>query len=221
DGGPVREATATAIYKMTIDYQDRLIIWDNDRIRRITTTEPMMIETIIGATNNGPPGTATSDFIINPADLDMGSQPVNQAILQPLPNGDIYFLTTHFRYPGYLSQEDGSRLRVYRGSLSNPTIVSIRPSGIGAANNNHAGVPFNLSTDQISTYMLNFDPDTSDITQMVAQLYSRASGCSWYSSANLNLTNYISRDPHPPLHTNYCSENSFRTGHDGEFYAMT
>src|SRR5690606_37808635 len=122
DGGPVREATATAIYKMTIDYQDRLIIWDNDRIRRITTTEPMMIETIIGATNNGPPGTATSDFIINPADLDMGSQPVNQAILQPLPNGDIYFLTTHFPYPGYLSQEDGSRLRVYRGSLSNPTI---------------------------------------------------------------------------------------------------
>ncbi|HLT21908.1 MAG TPA: hypothetical protein VKZ84_00625, partial [Bacteriovoracaceae bacterium] len=33
--------------------------------------------------------------------------------------------------------------------------------------------------------------------------------------------NYISQGPHPPLHTNYCSENSFRTGHDGEFYAMT
>jgi hypothetical protein len=70
DGGLVSSATTQGIYTMTIDYQDRLLIVENDRIRRIDTNGK--IYTLIGG---GPESTGMNFFPIrgcmrtNTADL--------------------------------------------------------------------------------------------------------------------------------------------------------
>lgn len=212
DNGPVREATATQLYKITMDYQDRLIIWDYDRIRRVDTkTEPMKIETIIGAYNNGAAGTQTTDIVTEPADLKIYPGPGNAMILQPLPNGDIYF------QPGpYGSVNDGNTLRVYRGSLPSPTINTIRVSGTGQPD--HLGIPMSLSDDTATSYALDYNPSTGTLNKLIIQLLEYPSGCSYYTFAGVDLGSYASSGPHPPVHASTCGDAYLRNGLDGKMY---
>jgi len=215
DNGPVRSATAKAVYKITMDYQDRLIIWDYDRIRRVDTrTEPMQIETIIGAYNNGASGTQTTDTVTNPSDLKIHPGPQQGVILQPLPNGDIYFQSGP-----YGSVNDGNLLRIYRGSLPVPTITSIRVSGSGAYDD-YASAPMSLTSDTVEGYALNFNVATSAITKMIVQLREYPYGCSFLTAANVDITSYASTGPHPPTHASTCIDAYFRTGLDGKMYQI-
>ncbi len=213
DNGPVRDATANHLYKITMDYQDRLIIWDYDRIRRVDTkTEPMKIETIIGAYNNGAPGTQTTDIVTDPADLKVFPGPGSAMILQPLPNGDIYF------QPGpYGSVNNGNTLRVYRGSLPAPTINTIRVSGTGAARD-FDGAPMSLTEDTVTSYALDFNSETSALNKIIVQLYDTEPGCSFYAFAGVDLGSYASAGPHPPVHASTCGDAYLRNGLDGKMY---
>jgi hypothetical protein len=52
DGGSASNASIRSVFKIALDPLDRLLIWDYDRIRRVTTNAPIpMIETIIGKVN--------------------------------------------------------------------------------------------------------------------------------------------------------------------------
>lgn len=212
DNGPVGSATARAIYKIAMDYQDRLIIWDYDRIRRIDTrTDPMTIETIIGAANNGAAGTQSTDTVTDPADLRIHPGPGDFVTFQPLPNGDIYFQAGPFG-----TVDGGNILRVYRGSLPTPNITSIRISGSGTADD--FGGPMSMTSDTLMGYYLDFDVNTSAVTKIMAKLQRYPVGCSFYSLANIDTTSYASTPPHPPAHVSTCGDWASRTSNDGKTY---
>ncbi len=216
DNGPVRSAGAKQIYKITMDYQDRLIIWDYDRIRRIDTkTEPMQIETIIGAYNNGVSGTQTTDTVTNPADLKVYPGPTDPTFLQPLPNGDIYFQSGP-----YGTVNDGNVLRIYRGSLPAPTIASIRVSGSGAYADygTPTAFPMSLTSDTVSSYSLDFNSSTSVLNKIMVKLQEYPYGCSFYTLASVDLSTYASTGPHPPEHISTCGDWATRNGLDGKMY---
>lgn len=214
DNGPVRSATANSIYKITMDHEDRLIIWDYDRIRRVDTKlEPMQIETIIGAYNNGAAGTQTTDTVTNPMDLMVYPGPDNFSLLQPLPNGDILFQSGP-----YGSVNDGNILRIYKGSLPTPRINSIRVSGIGARDEFNGAL--DLSTDRIAGYFPLFNKDTSALTKLMVKLQRYPVGCSFYTLANVDLTTYASTTPHPPAHVSTCGDYADRIGLDGSLYRL-
>lgn len=223
DLGPVREATAMDIRKITMDYEDRLLIWDGQRIRRVDTkTEPMQIETIIGGYNNGALGAETTDIITDPADLLIEEEPAAATLFHPLPNGDIYFQSAAYND----SVNAGNVLRVYRGSLSSPDIQTIRVWGSGAYATNN-GVEMNLSNDQIRGYFLNYDVNTSAITKIMANMYRKLSGCSYYVMSSVDTTTYESLglstespNPHPPVFASTCGDNYSRLGLDGNMYRL-
>ncbi len=221
DSGPVRSATARYIYKITMDYQDRLIIWDYDRIRRVDTrTEPMQIETIIGGYNNGAIGTQTTDIVSNPADLKVYPGPGNADLLQPLPNGDIWFQAG----PYGTTENAGNTLRIYRGSLPTPDIQTIHVSGTGAygiyngPNSGYVDVVMDLENNTIRGYYPVFDINTSAIQKLMVTLQHPHTGCSWYTMANVNTTTYVSEGPHPPTFNNTCGDYYTRVGLDGQVY---
>jgi hypothetical protein len=214
DNGPVREATANSIDKITMDYEDRLIIWDYDRIRRVDTkVEPMQIETIIGAYNNGTTGTQTTDTVTNPMDLKVSPGPDNTGLLQPLPNGDIYFQSGP-----YTSVNGGNLLRIYKGSLATPTINSIRVSGIGAYSSFEGEM--DLSNDRIPGYYPLFDNTTGILKKLMVKLQRYPIGCSFYTHANVDLITFESTSPHPPTHVSTCGDYSERVGLDGNLYRI-
>lgn len=221
DNGPVRSATARSIHKITMDYQDRLLIWDHDRIRRVDTrTEPMQIETIIGGYNNGAVGTQTTDIVSNPADLKIYSNPGNASLFHPLPNGDIWFQAGPFA----TTSSAGNNLRVYRGSLPSPDIQTIRPSGTGAygiyngVNSGYVDVIMDMENNTIRGYFPSYDVNTSAIQKLMVTLQHPHTGCSWYTGANLNTTTYISEGPHPPTFNTTCGDYYTRVGLDGKIY---
>jgi hypothetical protein len=212
DNGPVKSATARAVYKIAMDYQDRLIIWDYDRIRRVDTrNEPMIIETIMGAQNNGPAGTQTTDTVTDPADLRVFPGPGDAVTLQPLPNGDIYIQSGPFG-----TVDGGNTLRIYRGSLPSPSISSIRISGSGTADD--YGGPLSMTADTMVGYSLDFDANTSVVSKIMAKLQRYPIGCSFFSMANIDPTTYVSTGPHPPAHVSTCGDYATRTSNDGKTY---
>jgi hypothetical protein len=221
DNGPVRSATARSIKKITMDYQDRLLIWDHDRIRRVDTrTEPMQIETIIGGYNNGAVGTQTTDIVSNPADLKVYSNPGNASLFHPLPNGDIWFQAGPFA----TTSSAGNTLRVYRGSLPSPDIQTNRPSGSGAygiyngVNSGYVDVIMDMENNTIRGYFPSYDVNTSAIQKLMVTLQHPHTGCSWYTAANLNTTTYVSEGPHPPTFNSTCGDYYTRVGLDGKVY---
>lgn len=214
DNGPVRSAGARRIDKITMDYQDRLIILDYDRIRRIDTrSEPMTIETIIGAANNGAAGTQATDIVTDPQDLRIHHGAPSFSILQPLPNGDIYFQSGP-----YGTVNGGNTLRIYRGSLPTPSINTIRISGSGTFNDFN-GV-LSMTDDTLMSYHLNFNVNTSAISKIMAKLQRYPVGCSFFSLANIDTVSYTSTPPHPPGHVSTCGDWASRTGNDGRTYHL-
>lgn len=223
DLGPVRSATAVNIFKITMDYEDRLIIWDGQRIRRVDTkVEPMQIETIIGGYNNGALGTEITDIVTNPADLSISNGPSNISLLHPMPNGDIYFQSRAYGS----SVNNGNVLRVYRGGLASPDIQTIRYGGSGAYSTNN-GVEIDLANDALLAYYLAYDPNTAAISTMMAKYSRSVIGCSYFTTAAVDTTTYQSLgpstlvpNPHPPVFVSTCGDNTEKQGLDGNFYRI-
>lgn len=212
DNGPVGSASFRSLDKIALDYQDRLLVWDYDRIRRINTkTNPMTIETIIGARNNGAVGTQTTDIVTDPADLKVFPGPPAYSLLQALPNGDIYFQSGP-----YGTVNGGNLLRIYRGSLPNPDIITIRVSGQGAFADFNG--PLSMTEDTMMGYYIAFDPNTSLLKKMMVKVQRYPIGCSFFTHANIDLISYSSTAPHPPTHASTCGDSKTRVGNDGNIY---
>lgn len=209
DGVPVEQATAQAILRTTLDYQNRVLIYDRYMIRRIdTTVDPMTIETLIGADPAGNLGTSTADTVADPRDLKIDLV-VNSTTNEPgfissyapfvvLPNGDLYFVSDH---PGR-GQSNGGRIRVYKGSLSVPRVETIRFSGTGVKN-----LPsWNLNTEAYRFFSLRYDPQSSAILKAYVAAAVDVPGNTYGNMTELNPTTWVANgvwpdDPYGPGET--------------------
>ncbi|WP_374029999.1 hemagglutinin [Bdellovibrio bacteriovorus] len=200
DGIPVEQARAKAIYRATLDYQNRVLVYDRHMIRRIdTSVEPMTIETIIGADPAGNLGTNTADTVADPRDLKIDISYIStndqswlirrRAIFQAHPNGDIYFVSDN---PGK-GKDNGGRIRVYKGSLAVPRVEAFRFSGTGAKD-----LPtWDLNTKDYSFFSLRYDSQTSDILKAYVNVVYSVPGNSYGNMTELDINTWIANGVHP------------------------
>ena len=130
DGGPAVNATIQHANKITMDYQNRLLIHDRDRIRRVDLRQSTpTIETIIGGGSDG------NDTVANPLHVSMyGWDPNdwwNQAVVFfATPNGDIHFQSDHAFKEHW---QTSWRLRIYKEATKQ--VVSKYVTGYGTSQN--------------------------------------------------------------------------------------
>lgn len=239
DGGSVTAATLRKVYKVVLDFNNGLLIWDFNRIRRVDLTTNT-ITTLIGG------GASTADTISNPLDLQI--KPENglssdwyveeawragASTFVPMPNGDLYFQSQNWGY-SYL----GQKIRVYKPGDANK-IQSIGFSGTGT-NSERILSPSGCVLDN---FAFSYNPVTSDIANTSVRLHNvwGRSSCfidsagnpitltrrrrMWVSPATFtSLTSTdakVDRDKHHPLwdypdewqHVNF-------TGRDGKLYLV-
>lgn len=180
DGGPISSATLKKPFKIALDSQERLLVFDDTKIRRIdTNANPMTITTIIGG------GSSTSDIVAplsakinNPGNYATYTA-AGQMPLIALPNGDIYFQSE--------TTSSSSRVRVYRSTLDQ--VESIYPSGLGT----YGQPSYDVSTCGVHNFTLSFDPISSALTSMQMVCYGNPS----YPNVNLNPSTAVANGPHP------------------------
>ncbi len=176
DGGPAESATLKYPLKLTLDYQGRLLIYDNDRIRRVDVNqENPTIETIIGG------GSDTSDTVANPLNVKLNRSGTwdyrtNAMMLTPLPNGDILFNSD--RAESLESTE--YRFRIYKAATGE--VQSMYLGGTG-----DAWQPTqDLSACRIGYVSVQFNMSTSAFEGITGHSYHHPnfSGCGMYTSTS-------------------------------------
>jgi hypothetical protein len=159
DGGPISSATLKMPIKIALDFQNRILVFDYNRIRRIdTNVSPMTIDTIIGGGASTAETAAPLSLSLTDATVYPGYPSGEHYIpLIPLPNGDIYFLSENY---GQGPTSGGIRIRIYKADSNQ--VQSIRLTGIGDS--------YNASQDQtkcsFQSLGLSFDPTSSTVTHM-------------------------------------------------------
>lgn len=215
DGGAAVNATLKFPVKLALDYQNRLLILDRDRIRRVDLNlSTPTIETIIGG------GTDTSDVVNDPLNLAMyahsyGAWDQNGQAFFTTPNGDIYF---HSEYALMNPSHGFYRLRIFKAATGQ--VISKYFTGTG-----DAYVP---TQDLLKCRMFNpaiaFDPNTSQLTGVSLTTYHTLSytGCDQledrYSRAYFDPNTFVAIAP---------KDDSYRyahyiatTGMDGNSYII-
>lgn len=193
--GAVASATLRYPFKIAIDYQDRIIIWDWDRIRRYDPVA-QTLTTIIGG------GALTSDGIspLNvlmtpPAPAGYGaSYHAAYAPLIILPNGDIYFRSENLNVGVAIgATTPAGRIRVFHSGTN--LVDSIYPSGTGTS-----GLPAqDISLCSLAQFGISFNPITSVVSrmQMLSNYVSAPPNCNYAALTNLDPTTGVSTAPHP------------------------
>ncbi|MCM2349408.1 MAG: hypothetical protein NDI69_05255 [Bacteriovoracaceae bacterium] len=189
DGGPVSSATFNFPHKIALDFQDRLLIFDKTRIRRINTNvNPMTIETIIGSNPTSTAnGISAANFQLNdPVWSDSGHNGSKMMPFFALPNGDIYFSS------GNVNNTIASGVRIYRYQASDGKVYTITPSGVG-----HSEDPsVNIQTKSVYGFGVTYDPNTSAIGHMHLRITQAYVGDGGGALVNLDPQTYVSTAPH-------------------------
>lgn len=163
DGGAAVNATLNYPVKITMDYQNRLLIMDVNRIRRVDLNlSTPTIETIIGG------GTDNGDIVNNPLNVSIYSHSTgggwnhsSQAFFAT-PNGDIYF---HSEYATKDYNKPSYRLRIYKEATGQ--VISKYFTGIG-----DEFVPSqDLSKCRMSQPVISFNPNNSQLTGVSLATY--------------------------------------------------
>ncbi len=172
DNGSVAAAKLLAPRALNFDFQDRLLIVDDTRIRRVDLSQsPPTITTLIGG------GTATTDTVAVAKNLSLASPGNVNAPLKVLPNGDIYFYSE-----GY-GKSSNHRIRHY--SASSGGITSLQPNGT-ANLGTFSVTPANCN---ITGFFLSYDPVSSLLKKFVIQTQSNPGG-SYYPNCN-SISSYF------------------------------
>jgi hypothetical protein len=173
DGGQVASATTIGNGKITVDYQDRLLIFDGDRIRRVE--DDGRINTIVGG------GTVTSYTKAVAAKSLKFSTTMNMySLFQVLPNGNIWFTigaptakVTDYMIGIYKAAED----KVYFMKLSGKGV--------------YGDPEYNFTTDYIRTIALSFNYRTSQPEFLVSYICFPIPGGCKHKVANFNARNGV------------------------------
>lgn len=202
DGSNVLNATFKSLGKITKDYNDNILLWDFDRIRKInTSTTPWTITTLFGG------GADSSDGALG---LSASITSSNNDTLTPTPNGKIYF------YKGLeIWYYDPTDLKVKK-------YKSLSGTGTGDM------LSFRATLDNVacpgSNSLIAFNNISSAITKIIRRASSSPSALCGstavtlpYYNTNFNLSTGVAEAPHPPQ--SFWSSIKF-TGLDGNIYEL-
>lgn len=187
DGGPATSATTNFPMRIALDYQDRLLILDNDRIRRIESNGT--INTIIGGGASNADGVAPLDVQITP--ITFNGLSARTASFFAMPNGDIYFQSDIYSGIGY---------RIRRYGAAGGTVGSVTPTGTQDAS---AVGGFSLPSCFLRNLGVVFDPVSSAILHMSVDVthdptYAGCDNSSQAVSASLSPATAVATGPHLP-----------------------
>ena len=188
DGGSVANASLCAAQKIALDFQDRLLIFDCTKIRRINTaSNPMTIDTIIGGGASQADATPALSFqIVTPGTADGPYSPKTIPFFS-LPNGDIYFLSS--AYNSTISA--GYQIRKYKAA--DGKVYALSPSGTGDSENS----TLDIRTASAYGFGVVYNPLNSEISNALLQLNQTYVGDGGFAYTNLDPTTFISTAPHP------------------------
>lgn len=218
DGGPAANATLRYPTKIVLDYQNRLLIMDTDRIRRVDLNlSTPTIETIIGG------GTDTADTVAVPTNVKIYAHSSNSYTAKGMvffatPNGDIYF---HSDYAQKDPATTTYRLRVYKAATG-----KVLAKNFSLTSGDWFAPSTPLSGCRLMNPSVSFDPATSALTgvSVITQHHGTWASCDdgsgtgdgRYSRAYFNPTTFAQSTNH---------DDSFRwvrylstTGMDGNSY---
>lgn len=202
DGGNVTSATLRSPVRMILDYNDNILIWDYNKVRKIDiNSTPWTITTLFGGGADGSDGAPALSASLSTSYSDQ---------LTATPNGRIYFnksneiwyydssdqlVKKHIALTGFGTDD----MATWKASFDN-----VACPGINAA------FSFNKSTSAITKIMRRMSSTTA------AACGSQASTYALYNT-NFDLSSGVATAPHPPQTT----WSSFKfTGLDGNLYVL-
>lgn len=175
DGGVATSATLKFPTRLALDYQNRLLVLDGNRIRRIDLNQtPPTIETLIGG------GSDTSDTVADPLQVSIYNHgndwPQNKIPFFALPNGDIIFMSEYGRKnTGDLDH----RYRIYKAATKSvESRYFVKGSETWDTGDYYhtvidtANPDPDLSYCRVNAPSFAFNPLTSQLTGMRAQVES-------------------------------------------------
>jgi hypothetical protein len=201
DGGNVSAATLNQASAIALDAANRLLIWDNDRIRRVDLTT-MMISTIVGGgTDTDPVGTVVANVIkLNGIDTKSGT-------FVPLPNRDIIFTCP----------KSSLHHRRYRAADGKVELMDVQ--GVGFTN-----YPTDIWTDKVKLDLgFVFDSVTSQFKFMAQAIYKTLTGDSYSHHSRIDFASGSESTIYPgvgPYDLTTMKFNNFFTGLDGNLYLI-
>ncbi|MCO4753200.1 MAG: hypothetical protein KC478_01895 [Bacteriovoracaceae bacterium] len=202
DGGSVFSATATNVRRIALDYDENLLVYDDDFIRKIDfSTDPWSIDTIAGGGANSPE---------NEAPL-LANLPNIGGSITPMPNGDIYF--------------PNSKSLWFLDASENKLKKKVTISGFGIGNNSGDNASYDHTACTTEDLAISYDKATSQVTKLISIAYKKTDpNCGNMSSggyrghnANFNITTGVAEAPHP--NTTDWSSKRF-PGLDGKIYNL-
>ena len=227
DGGSALNATLRQPNFINMDFKGRLLIYDYNVIRRVDlSVNPPTISTIIGGGSD-----STSDTLANPLSLSIwglnGTNDRNNRLRVPFvvsPNNDIYFFSEN-SYPAFPYAASNTRLRIYKGSQSTPSIQSLYVTGTGAS-----GLPnINLATCGNSNFAFAFN--SSGVLQHLRYLINGGPYTSGNTACAVNSDSVgdVAAQADPTTGVAYGTitadpigrTNHTVTGHDGVIYTYS
>lgn len=191
-------------HRLALDYQDRLLIYDYDRIRRFDFTTNQLT-TIIGGGSSTGNGTAALDYLINPS----VSYPSGY-IFNPLPNGDIWFQTGNDLF---VARSSGVKIRYYKAS--DGKIYEITPSGIGG----QGDAAYDPSGYATYNFGLAFNPITSQVTHIRSRSIVPTTGGHIPYGVSYDPVTGLTTTPHIPF-ASYWGDDPTITSRTGEMYTI-
>lgn len=202
DNGSVFNASFANILRITLDYNDNLIIWDNNRVRKVDlSVNPWTITTLFGGGNDSTDGAPAFNAEISLLGTDQ---------VTVTPNGRIYFNKSN-----EIWYYDPSDLKVKK---------YLALTGLGTDDM----VSWKANFDNVicpgSNAALMFSKSNSQITKIMRRMSSSPSANCGSSSAtypyyntNFNPQSGIAEAPHP---TQTVWSAAKFTGLDGQIYVL-
>ena len=173
DGGNVANATTIGNGKITVDYQDRLLIFDGDHIRRVEADGT--INTIIGG---GTINTYTK--AVAAKSLKFSTTMNMYSLFQVLPNGNIWFTIGN-----PTAQVYDYMMGIYKAAEDK--VYFMKLSGKGR----YGDPEYVYTTDYVRTIALSFNYRTSQPEFLTSYIcYPVPGGCGHYV-ANFNARNGV------------------------------
>jgi len=171
DGSPVATAKLKAPLGIAIDYSDRLLIYDHDRIRRVDLST-MKIFTIIGGGSTDLSTQTTT--VTDPRSVSLYSPPLwgFSLTMIPLPNGDLLFTSQN---TGYSNNYDWKYKAGNNNTIEPIQYIDSNNAGMGNDPNAPWAYERNIgtSTDPILRYIrrigfgIEFEPNAANVSANV------------------------------------------------------
>ncbi len=215
--------TVKHVVKIALDYQNGLLVWDFDRVRRVDL-DLLTISTVMGG------GSSIADDV-DPTQVNMTaiysySYIHSWATLVPLPNGDLLFDSD----PYNATNNRFRRFSKFSGKVTS-TYVSGRGHGPGAEATGYdtedlatcATLLRGVSIPCQKRFAIGYNPSTSDVTTLHVALSHSVVGNTLYPIANLTPSGPnmgMAVAPHPPTPGFVSISNTRAIGRNGIIYSI-